>query len=214
MQLSLKQLVPIPLKEKILSGSSSIWLQENTFSSGEYVFIKAPSGTGKTTLMHLLYGLRNDKEGKFAWGEKQDNQIKPEDWSQLRSEVISIIFQDMRLFPELTAWENIEIKRAWKNAITKEQIYEWMNELDIAHKKHSLAKTLSYGEQQRVAIIRALSQQYSFLLMDEPFSHLDNNNINKAARLIDRVTKENGAGIILVDLEDNNHFIYTRKLEL
>lgn len=214
MQLSLKQLVPIPLKEKISGNTSSVWLQNITFSQGDYIFIKAPSGTGKTTLIHLLYGLRKDKEGQFIWADKPDNTISSEAWAELRSKGVSIIFQDMRLFPELTAWENIEIKRALTNAISKEQIVDWMDKLGIANKRDSLANTLSYGEQQRVAIIRALTQPYKWLLMDEPFSHLDNENIVKAADLIIHVTQKNNAGIILVDLEDNNRFDYTLKLEL
>ena len=214
MQLSLKQLVPIPLKEKISGNISSVWLQNITFTQGDYIFIKAPSGTGKTTLIHLLYGLRNDKEGQFIWAGKQDNNIDSEAWAELRSKEVSIVFQDMRLFPELTAWENIEIKRALTNTVPKEQTLDWMGELGIANKRDALANTLSYGEQQRVAIIRALSQPYKWLLMDEPFSHLDNVNILKAAQLILRISEENNAGIIMVDLEDNNHFNYTLKLEL
>jgi ABC-type lipoprotein export system ATPase subunit len=211
MQLTLKQLVPIPLKEKILVSGSSVWLQHIGFQQGEQVFIKAPSGTGKTTLIHLLYGLRKDKEGDFSWGDKNDKNISTENWSELRSNDISVIFQDMRLFPELTAWENLEIKRALTNTISKEKAASWMQDLGIAHKKDALAKTLSYGEQQRVAIIRALLQPYKWLLMDEPFSHLDNANILKASQLIQQATKENNAGLLLVDLEDNDYFEYTQK---
>lgn len=214
MQLTLKQLVPIPLKEKISANGSSVWLQDISFNQSERIFIKAPSGTGKTTLIHLLYSLRKDKEGTFSWGDKDDNNINAENWSELRSNDISVIFQDMRLFPELTAWENLEIKRILTNTIAKEKVTGWMQELGIVHKKNSLAKTLSYGEQQRVAIIRALLQPYKWLLMDEPFSHLDDANILKASQLIQQVTKENNAGLVLVDLEDNNYFEYNQKLIL
>ncbi|RYE23822.1 MAG: ATP-binding cassette domain-containing protein [Sphingobacteriales bacterium] len=214
MQLSLKQLVPMPLKEKIVANGSSVWLQDIKFNQGEYIFIKAPSGTGKTTLIHALYGLRKDKEGSFEWNSKRDNILNTEDWSQLRSKDISVVFQDMRLFPELTALENLEVKRVLTNTVDKDIVGEWMNRLGIAHKKDSLAATLSYGEQQRVAIIRALLQPYKWLLMDEPFSHLDNANIDKATQLIQEVTTKNNAGLILVDLEPNEYFSYTQKLEL
>ena len=89
-----------------------------------------------------------------------------------------------------------------------------MERLGVSFRKDALASTLSYGERQRVAIIRALLQPFKWLVMDEPFSHLDNNNIAKAAVLIQEVVKANGAGLVLADLEDNEHFPYTRKLKL
>lgn len=214
MQIHLQQLVPLPLKEKISSGKSSVWLKELTIEQGEFIFIKAPSGTGKTTLMHLLYGMRKDKDGSVIWSGKNSNNFSDEDWSQLRSRDVSIVFQDMRLFPELTAMENIEVKRQLTNTIQKNVVENWIERLGITHRKNALASTLSYGEQQRVAIIRALLQPYKWILMDEPFSHLDDENIKKAIALIHEVTNSNNAGLILVDLEDNNYFNYTRKLNL
>jgi putative ABC transport system ATP-binding protein len=72
----------------------------------------------------------------------------------------------------------------------------------------------SYGEQQRVAIIRASMQPFKWLIMDEPFSHLDKHNINKASALIDAECKKRNAGFLLTDLEDDEHFNYTRLLNL
>lgn len=134
--------------------------------------------------------------------------------AQLRATQISVIFQDMRLFPALTAWENIEIKRQLTNTVTEVQVTNWMEQLCISHKRDASGTTLSYGEQQRVAIIRALVQPYSWLLMDEPFSHLDKENTARAIQLIAEVTTQNKASMLLADLDDNNHFTYTKKLVL
>jgi putative ABC transport system ATP-binding protein len=120
----------------------------------------------------------------------------------------------MRLFPELTAWENIEVKRRLTNTVTTEQATEWLDRLGLHDKKNSLANTMSYGEQQRVSIVRALLQPFDWLLMDEPFSHLDHANTDKAIALISEVVQQHKAGMILADLDENNFFPYTQTIIL
>ena len=116
--------------------------------------------------------------------------------------------------PELTAWENLEIKRSLTNTVHVEEVMSWMSRLGIAGKIDSLAKTLSYGEQQRLSIIRALLQPFHWLLMDEPFSHLDEANKVVAASLIDEVVNRNEASFLMADLDDNDYLPYTQKLIL
>ncbi len=214
MQLSLQGIVPVPLREKVNNYQSGIWKTSQVINKPEYVFVQAPSGTGKTTLVHILYGLRKDYEGDAKWGSNALKTIDTETLAALRTNNISVIFQDMRLFPELTAWENLEIKRKLTNTVTEQQVAEWLDRLGLKDKKDSMGNTLSYGEQQRVAIIRSLLQPFEWLLMDEPFSHLDHANINKAIALISDVVKSRNAGMILADLDDNNFFPYTQKIIL
>ncbi|MCD6013458.1 MAG: ATP-binding cassette protein [Flavipsychrobacter sp.] len=214
MQLSLQGIIPVPLREKVNAYQSGIWKNNLSFRKGEYIFIQAPSGTGKTTLIHILYGLRKDFEGIVKWNENILNSTDKETLAKLRTNNISVIFQDMRLFPELTTWENLEIKRLLTNTVTEQQVSEWLERLGIKDKKNSLGSTLSYGEQQRVAIIRALLQPFDWLLMDEPFSHLDHANIDKARALILEVVRKNNAGMILADLDENSHFPYTQTIIL
>lgn len=208
MTLSIEQLLPIPLKEKLRTSTSDVWLKNCTLSSAEYTAIQAPSGTGKTTLIHFLYGLRTDYEGLVFWNKKDLREFSAEEMAVLRAKEVSVIFQDMRLFPDVTAWENLELKRTITNSISPEEASQWMQQLGIGDKKNALAKTLSYGEQQRLAIIRALLQPFSFLLMDEPFSHLDHQNTAIAASLIIQVVQRNNAGLLLADLDENNFFPY------
>lgn len=214
MLLTLDKLLPIPLRDKISSNSSDIWLQENHFSKGEHISVQAPSGTGKTTLVHILYGLRTDYEGDVTWDSKSLKQTNAEELSKLRATYVSIVFQDLRMLPQLTAWENLELKRSLTNTLPQENMMDMMERLGIADKKDSLCKTLSYGEQQRVAIIRALVQPFDWLLMDEPFSHLDHENIDKAIALIAEIAERNDAGILLADLEKNDYFQYHKRLFL
>jgi putative ABC transport system ATP-binding protein len=214
MQLSLQGVIPFPLREKVAAYRSGLWNSNVSFEQGARVFVQAPSGTGKTTLVHVLYGLRTDYDGEIRWNNQPLDATKPEDLAKLRAKNISVILQDMRLFPELTAWENLEIKRRLANTVTPQQVEEWMVRLGLKDKKNSPCYTLSYGEQQRVAIIRALTQPFEWLLMDEPFSHLDHANIDKARSLIAEVAGQHNAGLLLADLDENEYFNYTQTIKL
>lgn len=214
MTLQLNGVIPDPLQSKVKTGSSAVWLQEVTWTCTEYIFVRAPSGTGKTTLMHLLYGLRKDYNGTISWDSQNITSMNADSWADTRSRDVSLIFQDLRLLPHLTAWENLEIKRVLTNYISVEEVTELMRRLGIADKRDSLARTMSYGEQQRLSIIRALLQPFKWILMDEPFSHLDEANKLKAAALIQEMVVRNGASLLMADLDDNDYFPYTQKLLL
>lgn len=212
MKLRLENVLPLPLASN--PRASAIWRQSVDWNSGGQIFVRAPSGTGKTTLVHSLYGLRKDYTGDIFWDEKRAAQMTAAHWADIRSKHLSVIFQDLRLMPELTAWENLEIKRQLTNTVTEAEAKSWMDRLGIGSRLDKPGRTLSYGEQQRLSIIRALLQPFSWLLMDEPFSHLDDANKLVAASLIDEVVKRNGASLLLADLDDNDYFNYSQKLSL
>jgi len=215
MQLQIQQVVPIPLKPNLLNRQSDIWLKGITFLPGTRVKIKAASGTGKTTFIHFLYHLRNDYEGNIFWGDTDLQNFTPALLAQHRQQKISIVFQDLRLFPNLTAWENIELKRVMQQPLYPEStIKEMAEQLGITKILYQRAGICSYGEQQRIAIIRALMQPFEWLLMDEPFSHLDQENTRKAAALITEECNKRNAGFILTDLDDDNYFTYHQNLVL
>lgn len=215
MQLRLQNIIPVPLKEKLLQRPSDVWNKDLAFESGEWIKIKAPSGTGKTTFVHIIYKLRKDYEGNILWENKNLPGIKQEDLAVLRQQKVSIIFQDLRLFPNLTARENIELKRVLQVPFYESSMIDEMaNVLGIAAILNQKASLCSYGEQQRIAIIRSLMQPFQWLIMDEPFSHLDKKNIEKAASLISNECKKRNAGFILTDLEDDSFFTYTKCLNL
>jgi len=215
MQIELKQVVPVPLKEKFSKRQSDVWNTTRIFSAGEWIKIKAPSGTGKTTLVHTLYKLRNDYEGTVSWNNTDIRTIGADALAQIRQQQISIIFQDMRLFPNLTARENIELNRVLQTPYYESgRIDEMAELLGITQILPQRAGLCSYGEQQRIAIIRSLMQPFNWLIMDEPFSHLDQNNIHKAAALIAAECTQRKAGFILTDLDDDDHFNYSQLLNL
>lgn len=215
MILSLHKVVPTPLKDKMLQQGSDLWNQTISFREGQWTKIKAPSGTGKTTLIHSLYKMREDYTGEIEWDGMNLQQLPAEQLAKYRQEKISIIFQDLRLFPNLTAFENIELKRVLqKPYCDQEKIFSMAAELGVQHILHQKTSICSYGEQQRIAIIRALIHPFSMLVMDEPFSHLDQANTAKAAEMIMRECKDRNAGFIITDLDDDHHFSYDQILNL
>ncbi len=215
MQIELRQVVPVPLKDKFMQRQSDVWNRNLVFAQGEWAKIKAPSGTGKTTLVHILYKLRHDYEGLVLWQNKDLRTIDESALAQMRQQQVSIIFQDLRLFPSLTARENIELKRVLQKPLYETEVIDAMAEqLGVGHVLNQRAGLCSYGEQQRIAIIRSLVQPFSWLIMDEPFSHLDQVNMRKAADLIAAECKKREAGFILTDLDEDDHFEYARVLNL
>ncbi|HUX84864.1 MAG TPA: ATP-binding cassette domain-containing protein [Chitinophagaceae bacterium] len=212
--IGLHQLLPIPLRDELRQKPSDIWNRDCTWVQGDCIHIRAPSGTGKTTLIHFLFRLRQDYEGKVLLGGEDLRTLGETQLARLRQRHFSIVFQDLRLFPALTTKENLEVKSTLTAPLPDSRIEHYADLLDLSGKLGDPAGRLSYGEQQRVAIIRSLLQPFDWILLDEPFSHLDRENIRKASGLITSVCKERAAGLILVDLEDDDHFVYTRKLRL
>jgi putative ABC transport system ATP-binding protein len=213
MQLQLQQLLPVYFDEDHRSASE-VWRKDLTFTKGEYVKIVAPSGSGKTSLMHFLYGLRNEYSGNIVYNNQQLRNYSAEDFATYRKDHVSIVFQDLRLFPEQTVFENIELKRQLNPFHPVEKIQEMAERLGIGNKLASKSRICSYGEQQRVAIMRALMQPFDFLLLDEPFSHLDDKNSQNAMQLMLEEAKLRNAAIIFADLERIDWFPYTRLFHL
>lgn len=215
MEISLQSLIPLPLKDRPQHALSQIWRKQCTFHQGEWIKIQAPSGTGKTSFQHILYGIRQDYEGAVIFNHQNLKDFDENALALLRQQQLSVIFQDLKLFGNLTAKENIELKRLLSPGFrTAESIQEMAILLGVDGILHQPVAICSYGEQQRIAIIRALMQPFEWLIMDEPFSHLDDLNIQKAAALIASECKARGAGFIITDLEADNHFPYQRQLFL
>jgi putative ABC transport system ATP-binding protein len=110
MLLEIRDLLPTYFNES-RKQSSEIWGKNIQFEKGELVKIVAPSGSGKTSLMHFLYGIRNEYQGTVSYNHNSISGFSVEDFARYRKDHISIVFQDLRLFPELTVIENLEVKR-------------------------------------------------------------------------------------------------------
>ena len=213
MQINLQEVVPTYFERDQTNGSE-VWDKSIVLNKGEHVHIVAPSGSGKTSLIHFIYGLRKDYDGKISYQNENIKNFSLEKFSTFRQKNLSIVFQDLRLFTDQTARENIELKRQLNPYHPAQKIDEMAKHLGIANKLNRLAKTCSYGEQQRIAIIRSLMQPFDFLLLDEPFSNLDENNRNKAFELIDEECKQRNASMIFADLKVLDFFTNEKRLRL
>jgi len=204
--LALKSVRPLPIPEKIISPNS-VWRSEDTqiIAPGKYTIL-ASSGKGKSTLIAYLYGLRQDYTGQVLVDGREAGQISLREWSEIRRTKLSVVFQDLRLFPKMNVAENLEAKNRLTNHKTTAQIKEMLDEFGIADKWTQSCGTLSYGQQQRVAIIRSLLQPFEMLMLDEPFSHLDQGNIEIGCRMIMRESAANGAGYMYTTLGDHYAF--------
>ena len=215
MDIRLQHVIPLPLQDQPLAKDSDIWGKDILLSAGQQIKITARSGRGKTTLVHFLAGLRNDYTGAVYIGNKNPMNCMPEDLAQLRREELGVVFQDLRLFPELTIRENTEVKKFLPRIpISENTIEDMAAELGIDTLLDTPAGICSYGEQQRAAILRALVQPFDWLILDEPFSHLNKLNQQKAIGLITTVINQQKAGLILLDLEPDQCFMYHQQFQL
>ena len=214
MLFELQQVLPTPLREQKRDYASDIWETKSGFEKGKNYLIVAPSGKGKSTFLHILYGLRKDYEGMVQYRGEDTRKFTIEQWADIRKDKLAIVFQDLRLFESLSALDNIKIKSVLTNHRTEADIRKMAEQLGVAHLLSQVSGTLSYGQRQRIAIIRALCQPFDCLLLDEPFSHLDEENTKAAFQLIGETCREQKAGFILVSLGDDYGKKYDGKLTL
>ncbi len=213
MSLRTEQLCPYPLKDRDLSASG-IWEKDLEIRDGERVLVRASSGSGKTTFLGILYGIRKDHRGTVRWDGKTIHSLSRRELSRLRREEMGMVFQDLKLFEELSVRENIMLKDRLTEHFGEERVLNMTERLCIEDQWEKPVYKLSTGQKQRVAIIRALCQPLRFLLLDEPFSHLDPENVGKATELIEEVVKAEGAGLLLASLEDPYGLHYDRTFDL
>jgi len=212
MKLSLQKVLPTSINENLIK-SSKIWGNELVFESGSQNIIQASSGTGKSTLVKLITGVYAPKAGSISYNDFILNESSKDQLCQFRQDSLSTVFQDMQLIGSLTGRENIMINfptDEFLNSKLESLINDFKIEKVIDHR----ADTLSLGEQQRVAIIRALAKPYTWLIMDEPFSHLDKENGQVAFDRILEDAANKKAGIIMTSLGNENFIHDLKTIEL
>lgn len=190
---------------------SDIWHKKVEFEKGHFYLIEAASGTGKSSLCSYIYGYRNDYQGIISFDGNNICNLNMNQWMNIRKHSISMLFQDLRLFTELTALENVLLKNSLTSFKKKKEIKDLFFELGIGDKIDVPVGKMSFGQQQRVALIRALCQPFDFLFLDEPVSHLDEVNANNMARIIVEEAMKQHAGIIVTSIGKHLDLDYTKK---
>jgi ABC-type lipoprotein export system ATPase subunit len=213
MNILFNRVMPKPLAS-IQHSSESIWGKEIFLEQGKKIMLNASSGKGKSTFTNTIFGLRKDYEGEILFDDKNINTFSPNEWVSIRKEKISVVFQDLQLFPNLTVKENLQVKNNLCGIYSDAEMQQFLELLEIDNKWNQLCGLLSMGQQQRVAIIRALLQSFESLILDEPFSHLDQENAQKALTLINKRCDEQKAGFVLTSLGEYYEFVYDQELKL
>lgn len=191
---------------------SEIWLRNVTLERGRNYLISAESGTGKSSLCSYIYGYRNDYSGTLMLDHRDAARLTVPEWCDIRQRHIAYLPQELRLFPELTAMENIQLKNQLTHFKTEQQIMRMLEMLGIPEKANSPVARLSIGQQQRVAIVRTLCQPADFIMLDEPVSHLDEANNRIVADMVTGEARAQGAGIIATSV--GNHVLITTDQQL
>lgn len=196
-------------------AESDMWLREVTLERGKRYLISAESGTGKSSMCAYIYGYRQDYSGQFCFDGRDIRELSVAEWCDVRKSHIAYLPQDLRLFPELTAIENIELKnRLSGNFKSRQEIDDCLERLGIADKRDVPASRLSIGQQQRVAIVRTLCQRADFILLDEPVSHLDEANNAIVGAMVSEEAERQGAGIISTSVGNNVQINIDKKFRL
>lgn len=193
---------------------SEIWLQDVAFEKGQTYLVEASSGTGKSSLCSYIIGYRKDYLGTILFDGKDIRQHSVSDWTSVRKNSLSLLFQELRLFPELTAMENVQIKNGLTGFKGHKEIEAWFERLGIADKTDAKVGRMSFGQQQRVAMIRALVQPFDFLMVDEPISHLDDVNSAIMCDIMMEEARRQGAGVIVTSIGKHMDMSYDKTFRL
>lgn len=193
---------------------SEVWRRTVSFRRGGRYLVESASGGGKSSLAAFILGARRDYEGKIVFDDLDASSLSIADWQEIRRAHIAYLPQDLALFPELSAIDNILLKGEICGAVDMNRVEGWMERLGIVDRRDYPAGRLSIGQQQRVALIRSLCQPFDFILLDEPVSHLDEANNRLAARIVEEEAEKLGAGIITFSVGNPLLIENTEKLNL
>ncbi len=172
-----------------------------TINKGDFLAIEGPSGSGKSTLLNIIGCIDTPTEGKVYLSGVDVSNLKDRELTKIRLRKIGFIFQLFYLIPTLTAQENIELPmRETRNPSRerKQRVEKLLKMVDLIQRAHHYPNQLSGGEQQRIAIARALANKPEIILADEPTGEIDRPTSNKILAIFKNLVKKTDIVIILV----------------
>ncbi len=207
--ITIKNLLPtvfVGMEDTEKIRSSQIWEEPSfVFRRGCRLCVQAESGSGKSSLLSFIFGNRRDYEGEILFDGEDVRNFGVDRWCAIRTGAISLLPQDMGLFPELTVAQNIDLKNNRTNHKSRGQIADMLERVGIADKYNVQVGKLSIGQMQRVALVRSVCQPFDFIFLDEPVSHLDARNNKVIADIIMEEADRQGAGVVATSV--GNHLL-------
>jgi putative ABC transport system ATP-binding protein len=165
---------------------------------GQWVSIIGPSGSGKTTLLNIIGGLDHPSSGRVFIKGTDINSLSEDELSVFRRENIGFVFQQSHLIPYLNATENVMLAQYFHSLPDRNEAEEALKRVGLGHRLHHRPSQLSGGEQQRVCIARALINNPSILLADEPTGNLDRANTKNVLELLRKLHQEEHFTVVMV----------------
>ncbi len=197
---------------------TALYLQELQLESGEQVALAGPSGSGKTTLLHLISGLITPTTGEIRLDGERIDDLKGKKRDIWRGKNVGYIFQNYNLLNSLNALENILAAMAFGGVVPKslqrKRAETLLREVGLAGRFYHRPHQLSGGEQQRVAVARALANEPRIVLADEPTASLDRENSQKVLELLTRLCREQNSLFILATHDQEVISRFTRIIKL
>lgn len=176
-----------------------------TIEDGEFTLLSGPSGCGKSTLLNLIGALDDVDEGKIYFDRDEVSDLNEEEKTTLRLEKIGFVFQAYNLIPVLNVRDNIAFimrLRGFENEFITKRVEELAKLLDIEDKLDSLPNNLSGGEQQRVAVARAVASKPKIILADEPTANLDSKNSQILIDMMKELNEKESVTIIFASHDE------------
>lgn len=195
---------------------TDVWGKELTFTRGVTYLIEAASGRGKSSLCSFIYGLRSDYAGSIEFIDNEGKALSTtqKDLCGTRRTMLAMMFQEHRIFPELTAVENVLMKNQLTDYFTEKEIRERLTMLGLEQRLDTPCGKLSLGQQQRVAFVRLLAQPADFIILDEPVSHLDAGNARIMGTMLRQRQLADGMGVIVTSIGQRLPYEYDKILKL
>jgi len=170
-----------------------------TLAAGEQLALRGESGSGKTTLLHLIAGILAADAGRIVIDGRDMVSLRESARDRMRASLIGYIFQTFNLLQGFTCLENVVLGMAFGGGgVDRARAITLLNRVGLGPRLHHRPRQLSTGQQQRVAVARALANRPKLVLADEPTGNLDHRNGGEVLRLIREVCRENSAALLLV----------------
>ena len=174
-----------------------------SISEGEQVVLRGESGGGKTTLLHLISGIVGSDSGSIKLDGMELTKFSETGRDRIRAAKMGYVFQTFNLLPAFTALENVKLGMTFaRKKMNLERAKELIERVGLADRMHYLPSQMSVGQQQRVAVARALANKPRLLLADEPTANVDPANQDRIIELIQEVCREDNVAILMVTHSD------------